>query len=115
MAKEQARSSQERSEDINGNRSLLPGSTNEDTKEIIEQVLGNNNDISQSDQQNDDEVTNNDGSIVETLDIAFHNKTGVIKDNSVAGSNRADYYEARSQGETDAEEEQDFIKKQQQK
>lgn len=61
-----------------------------------------------------EEVTNNDGSIIETLDTAFHNEPGYIKDHSIAGSNRADYYEARSQGESDVEEEQDYLKKQQQ-
>jgi hypothetical protein len=60
-----------------------------------------------------DEVTNNDGSIIETLDTAFHNQPGVIKDHSPAGSNRAEYYEAKSQGKSDAEEEQDFLRKQQ--
>ena len=62
--------------------------------------------------QSNEEVTNSDGSIIETLDTAFHNQPGYIKDHSIAGSNRAEYYEERSQGESDVEEEQDYLKKQ---
>jgi hypothetical protein len=61
---------------------------------------------------NKGEITNDDGSVVETLDTAFHNKPGMITDHSIAGSNRADYYEARSQGKSDSEEELDFLSKQ---
>jgi len=56
------------------------------------------------------ELTNNDGSITETLDTAFHGEPGYIKDHSPAGSNRAEYYEARSEGRSDVEEELDFLK-----
>lgn len=59
------------------------------------------------------ELANNDGSVVETLDTAFHNFPGYIKDHSLAGSNRADYYEARSQGKSDDEEELEVLRKQQ--
>lgn len=60
-----------------------------------------------------DEVANNDGSIIETLDTAFHGEPGMIKDHSLAGSNRADYYESRSGGQSDSEEELNALKKQQ--
>lgn len=56
------------------------------------------------------ELANNDGSVVETLDTAFHDLPGYIKDHSLAGSNRADYYEARSDGKSDSEEELDYLK-----
>ena len=59
------------------------------------------------------EITNNDGSIIETLDTVFHDKPGMIKDYSIAGSNRTDYYEAASDGESDSEEELDVLRKQQ--
>ena len=59
-----------------------------------------------------DEVANNDGSIIETLDTAFHGRPGMIKEHSPAGSNRADYYESRSDGKTDSEEELDAMKDQ---
>jgi len=52
-----------------------------------------------------DEIANNDGSLIETLDTAFHNKPGVAEGTNESGSNRAGYYEERSQGKTDAEEE----------
>ena len=70
-----------------------------------------NEPVLETDETNE-EVTNNDGSIVETLDTAFHNQPGYIKDHNIAGSNRADYYEERSQGESDVDEEQDYLKKQ---
>ena len=60
-----------------------------------------------------DEVANNDGSIIETLDTAFHGQPGMIKEHSPAGSNRADYYESRSDGKTDSEEEVDAMKDEQ--
>jgi len=58
------------------------------------------------------ELTNNDGSVVETLDTAFHDLPGYIKDHSMAGSNRADYYEAREEGKRDSEEELDYLRNQ---
>ncbi len=61
----------------------------------------------------DDEITNNDGSIIETLDTDFHNEPGYISSHSLAGSNRADYYEKRSQGQSDTEEEMEYIRKHQ--
>ena len=61
-------------------------------------------------EEQDDEVTNNDGSVKETLDTAFHDIPGYITNHSLAGSNRADYYEKRLQGKSDTEEEQDYVK-----
>ncbi|TDH18406.1 hypothetical protein EXU57_23365 [Segetibacter sp. 3557_3] len=58
------------------------------------------------------EITNNDGSVIETLDTAFHDKPGYISDHSPAGSNRAEYYEARSDGQSDSDEEQEYLNKQ---
>ena len=56
-----------------------------------------------------DEVARNDGGVIETLDTAFHDKPGVAEGENPSGSDRADYYEARSQGKTDAEEELDTL------
>ena len=53
------------------------------------------------------DTANNDGSVMETLDTAFHDKPGYAEDLSMAGSNRADYCEERSYGKTDDEEELD--------
>lgn len=61
---------------------------------------------------NNHELANDDGSIVETLDTAFHGEPGMIDGHSIAGSNRADYYEARSQGKSDSEEELEVLRKQ---
>lgn len=57
------------------------------------------------------ELANNDGSLVETLDTDFHNKPGVAEDENPSGSDRAGYYEARSQGKSDSEEELDALNK----
>lgn len=57
-----------------------------------------------------EEIANNDGSITETLDTAFHNQPGFIDGHSPAGSNRADYYEKRSQGQSDTDEETEYLK-----
>ena len=56
-----------------------------------------------------DEVATNDGSVIETLDTDFHGKPGFAEGENPSGSDRADYYEARSQGKTDAEEELDML------
>jgi hypothetical protein len=59
-----------------------------------------------------DEVATNDGAVIETLDTAFHNKPGVAEGENLSGSDRADYYESRSYGKTDAEEELDTLNNQ---
>ena len=58
------------------------------------------------------EIAANDGSVTETLDTAFHGKPGWAEGENPSGSNRADYYESRSQGKTDSEEELDARKEQ---
>ena len=57
------------------------------------------------------EIATNDGSVIETLDTAFHGQPGWSEGENPSGSNRADYYEARSQGKSDAEEELDELRK----
>ena len=56
------------------------------------------------------EIATNDGSVIETLDTAFHGTQGWSEGENISGSNRADYYEARSNGKSDAEEELDEIR-----
>jgi hypothetical protein len=56
------------------------------------------------------EITTDDGSVIETLDTAFHGKPGWSEGENPSGSNRADYYEARSYGKSDAEEELDDLR-----
>jgi hypothetical protein len=94
------------------NKSIQSVNENAPEHSVANQEHFKNKSDEPSDEQITDEITNNDGSIIETLDTAFHNKPGVIKDHDIAGSNRAEYYEARSQGKTDSEEEQDFLRKQ---
>ena len=60
-------------------------------------------------ERHNDEVATNDGSVIETLDTDFHGKPGFVEGENPSGSDRADYYEARSQGKTDAEEELDML------
>ena len=57
------------------------------------------------------EIATNDGSVIETLDTAFHGTPGWSEGENLSGSNRADYYEARSNGKSDSEEELDEIRK----
>jgi hypothetical protein len=56
------------------------------------------------------EIATNDGSVIETLDTAFHGSPGWSEGENLSGSNRADYYEARSNGKSDAEEELDELR-----
>lgn len=60
---------------------------------------------------NSNDVANNDGSTFETLDTAFHEKPGYHEGPTVAGSNRADYYESRENGKSDVEEELEVLKR----
>lgn len=57
------------------------------------------------------EIATNDGSVIETLDTAFHGTPGWSEGENISGSNRADYYEARSNGKSDSEEEVDEVRK----
>ena len=61
---------------------------------------------------NTPEIATNDGSVIETLDTAFHGVPGWSEGENLSGSNRADYYEARSSGKSDVEEEMEEIRKQ---
>lgn len=60
-------------------------------------------------QRSNNEIATNDGAVIETLDTALHNKPGVAEGETVSGSNRADYYESRPYGKSDAEEELDAL------
>lgn len=51
------------------------------------------------------DLATNDGAVVETLDTAFHNKPGVSERENPSASDRADLYERRPDGNSDAEEE----------
>ena len=56
------------------------------------------------------EIATNDGAVIETLDTALHGIPGWTDGENISGSNRADYYEARSNGKTDVEEELDDLR-----
>lgn len=58
------------------------------------------------------EIATNDGSVEETLDTVFHGTHSWVEGENLSGSNRADYYESRSYGKTDAEEELEAREKQ---
>ncbi len=58
---------------------------------------------------NNNDVATNDGSVLESLDTAFHNKPGYTNDNIVSCSNRADYDEEISSGKSDNEDELDVL------
>ncbi|HEX2533916.1 MAG TPA: hypothetical protein VHK69_09285 [Chitinophagaceae bacterium] len=67
--------------------------------------LSANRSKSSPEEEKGTEVTENDGSVAETLDTAFHGKPGWSEGTEPSGSDRADYYEARSSGKSDVEEE----------
>src|SRR3954469_3553949 len=90
------------------NNELSPDTQNNAPAKSNEDITQFYNDQVLSAEHSDDEITNNDGSVKETLDTDFHNKPGYISEHSLAGSNRADFYEKRSQGKSDVEEEQEY-------
>ena len=57
------------------------------------------------------EIATNDGTVIETLDTALHGTPGWAEGENPSGSSRADYYEARSNGKSDSEEELDEIRR----
>lgn len=65
----------------------------------------NMNNENNAEQRTTQEIATNDGAVIETLDTALHNTPGVTEGENISGSNRADYYESRSNGKTDSEEE----------
>jgi hypothetical protein len=81
--------------------SLKPDLSNHSSMESGEQLSGGNQ---------IPEITTNDGSVIETLDTALHGTPGWSDGENLSGSNRADYYEARSYGKSDSEEEQDEMR-----
>jgi hypothetical protein len=93
---------------------LPPDAQNNTAANNSEEIIEFYNDQILSAEHTDDEITNNDGSVKETLDTTFHDTPGYKSDHSVAGSNRADFYEKRSQGKSDSEEEQDYMRNHQQ-
>ena len=114
MMNEQDNYRQEISQNDNPTRiNATTSSDNTDTFGTKENTVTGKDDEILSGGYGIEEVAENDGSIIETLDTAFHNEPGLIKDHSLAGSNRADYYESRSYGKTDSEEELEALKKQQ--
>jgi hypothetical protein len=60
-------------------------------------------------ERSNQEIATDDGAVIETMDTALHNKPGVAEGVNLSGSDRADYYEARSNGKTDSEEELDTL------
>jgi len=89
---------------------LTPDTQNKVTMEDKELLMQFDNKQIVTAENKGDGFANNDGSIKETLDTVFHDKPGYIHNHSIAGSNRADYYEKRSQGMSDSEEEQDYVR-----
>ena len=57
-----------------------------------------------------EEIATNDGSVIETLDTVLHGTPGWSEGENLSGSNRADYYEARSNGKSDSQEELDEMR-----
>ena len=95
-------------ESVNNNE-LTPDTQNNANKNS-EEITEFYNEQILSAEQSDNEITNNDGSVKETLDTVFHDTPGYIGDHSLSGSNRADFYEKRSQGKSDTEEEQEYMR-----
>ena len=85
--------------------------TNPDKKDQGKIEAGSDNETSLTAGKYMPEIATNDGSVIETLDTAFHGTPGWSEGENISGSNRADYYEARSNGKSDVEEEQDELRK----
>src|ERR1051325_11487152 len=77
-----------------------PRSIDAEKDESKEQLVADNPNAATQPTNND--LATNDGGIVETLDTAFHNKPSVTEGINPSGSNRADYYEGKSYGQSDA-------------
>ncbi len=84
--------------------------TQKDTQKDDENVIPASKDHQLTAEKQTPEIATNDGSVIETLDTAFHGTPGWSEGENISGSNRADYYEARSYGKSDAEEELDVIR-----
>ena len=82
-----------------------PDTSATDQKSEVEKAKINDDESESRPVKATNDLANNDGSVVETLDTALHGKPGWSEENSIAGSNRADYYEARSYGKADDKEE----------
>ena len=86
-----------------------------DNADVSLGVNQSKNPVSGSDEpiphEQSNEIATNDGSVIETLDTVFHGKPGWSEGENPSGSSRADYYEARSTGRSDAEEEMDELKR----
>ena len=97
---------------------LEPKQDREDN--LVRREEGDRDDVKEKVSEKDDqftagnqtpEIATNDGSVIETLDTALHGIPGWSEGENISGSNRADYYEARSYGKSDSEEEMEELKK----
>ena len=101
----------------NADKESMNNSAQQQTPEQSEAAYKNWNTRQALDTQNlgsafdSNDVANNDGSTFETLDTAFHEKPGYHDGPTIAGSNRADYYESRENGKSDVEEELEVLKR----
>jgi hypothetical protein len=86
-----------------GNSKSSESNQNPEREQVKEQPVIN--DQNNSVQPGFNDLATNDGAVVETLDTAFHNKPGVTEGTNPSGSNRADYYESKDDGENDSQEE----------
>jgi hypothetical protein len=89
-----------------GSNSIAPKQNTTTEEDKVEQPKTNSS--GDADQQNNNELATNDGAVIETLDTVFHKKPVVADGINPSGSSRADYYEERSNGQSDAEEEVNF-------
>jgi hypothetical protein len=78
---------------------------------VTEESDMNDNNRFYTEENPGNEIATNDGAIIETLDTTLHGKPGWVEGENISGSNRADYYESRSNGQSDSEEELNAIKK----
>lgn len=86
-----------------GSNPQQPPATGTAKEGVKEQPVADNSTAATPPANND--LATNDGGVIETLDTAFHNRPGVAEGINPSGSNRSDYYEGRSYGQSDAAEE----------
>jgi hypothetical protein len=87
----------------------VPPAAQQTTAEKVAAKEQQENGLGAIEERHQGEITTNDGAVVETLDTAFHNKPGVAEGENLSGSDRAGYYESRSYGKSDVEEELDNL------
>ncbi|MEI6945971.1 hypothetical protein V9K67_02140 [Paraflavisolibacter sp. H34] len=96
-----------------GNAAAEEARTDEASNNMIttEEVMAVNSGRNLPTGQLANDVATDTGSTIDSLDSAFHNALDINKSHAASGSNRAEFYESKSYGKSDSEEEVDALYK----